>query len=510
MMDDGSHASASSAGLSSTARRRKSSFGAGSVDSIGSAESPSSLSSRTQRRNSWGAAAPSSPGSEAAAPAQTVLQKQYGLGDRDRGWPDWDPSPARLEGSVGEYCKRIRSICASPSDARRTSECVETLNALTMMLESDPIVRTQALDAGLADLVLHTVPQKSARAPNAVDAYRACARATRCLARSAQQADSLARAGAARALLQLARAHPDYLGLHEHVCAAMSNIAQHRSGRVYRQQVQEGGAVGLRDFLANAMAANAVPWALEAMEKFAQHEPLQRHALSLLRSLAASEPPNAPPAAVGSRSIPPPASYDAVMLSAGSVAPVLQALQTHMNSPALTTAGLGVLGNLSMEYTTNNLERVKVIAEARRDAEQRGQDVQAAAKRAAATFDAKHPATANRGSAWPGARVAVAPASTPLHPAADGAASSLSGCGDLSSPPVSRGAELVPWPGSAQPDLEEPPNFSCEDVSETTMPVSVDDDAAGSVASSHVSSHHEPRAPLHVFDRSDAHSHATV
>ena len=109
---------------------------------------------------------------------------------------------------------------------------------------------------------------------------------------------------------------------HEHVCAAMSNIAQHRSGRVYRQQVQEGGAVGLRDFLANAMAANAVPWALEAMEKFAQHEPLQRHALSLLRSLAASEPPNAPPAAVGSRSIPPPASYDAVMLRAGSVAPV--------------------------------------------------------------------------------------------------------------------------------------------------------------------------------------------
>ena len=155
--------------------------------------SPSSLSSRT-RRNSWGAA--NSPGSEAAAPSPTYLQQHYGYGLSDRGWPDWDPSHERSEQSVSEYCKRIRSICTSPSDATRTSECVETLNALTMKLESDSVVRTQAIDAGIADLVLHTIPQKSARAPNAAEASRACARATRCLARSAQHADSLARRGA--------------------------------------------------------------------------------------------------------------------------------------------------------------------------------------------------------------------------------------------------------------------------------------------------------------------------
>ena len=261
----------------------------------------------------------------------------------------------------------------------------------------------------------------------------------------------------------------------------MSNVAQHRSGQDYRKQVQEGGAVGLRDFLANAMAANAVPWALAVMQKFAQHEPLQRHALSLLRSLAASEPPNAP---VGLQSIPPPASYDAVMLRAGSIAPVLQALQTHINSPALTNAGLCVLGNLSMEYTTSNLSANRTT-----------------------------PTAAKRGSASPGARAAAAPVSAPLHPAADGAASSLSGHGELSAPPVSAGVgELVPWHGTAQP--EEPLNFSGEDVSETTMPASLDDaldDTAGSIASSR----HEPRAPpsgrfVHAFDRSDAGSYATV
>ena len=43
------------------------------------------------------------------------------------------------------------------------------------------------------------------------------------------------------------------------------------------------------------------------------------------------------------------------------------------------------------------------------------------------------------------------------------------------------------------------------------MPVSVDDTLPARVAKYlHVSSHHEPRVPLHVFDRSDAHSHATV
>ena len=77
-----------------------------------------------------------------------------------------------------------------------------------------------------------------------------------------------------------------------------------------------------------------------------------------------------------------------------------------------------------MEYTTNNLERVKVRTARRAATQNSAAKMSAAAKRAAATFDAKHPATANRGSAWPGARVAVAPASTPLHPA-DGAASSL-------------------------------------------------------------------------------------